>query len=62
MVSEGLHVANNEIWCQKKGYVLQIMKMVSEEGLHAAGDDIWCQKEYMRQMMKNGIRRITCCR
>ena len=27
MVSEeGLHAADDDIWCQKKGYVLQIMK------------------------------------
>ena len=37
MVSEGLHVADDEIWCQKKDYMLQI-NMVSEVGLRAADD------------------------
>ena len=61
MVSEGLHVADDEIWCQKKDYMLQI-NMVSE-GLHAADVEIWCQKGYMRQMMKYGVRRRDmCCR
>ena len=36
--------------------------MVSEE-LHAVENEIWRQKkDYMLQMMKYGVRRITCCR
>ena len=47
---EGLHAADEEIWCRKKGCV--------------ADDEMWCQKKgYMLQMKKYGVRRwITCGR
>ena len=78
MVSEeGLHAADDEIWCRKKDCMLQMTKYgfagritccrllnKAPEGLHAAYDEIWCQnKGYVLQIMKYGVRRrVTCCR
>ena len=59
MVSEErLHAADHEIWCQKKDYMMYIMKY----GVHAVDYEIRCQKKgCMLQMMKYGVRRrITC--
>ena len=62
MESEGIHEAVDEIWCQMKDYILQMMHMVSEEGLYAADEELWCQrKDYMLQMMTYIVRRIACC-
>ena len=65
MVSEeGMHAVDDEIWCQKKDCMLQIIKYGVRRRIAPAADEIWCQKKgCMLQMMTYGVRRrIACCK
>ena len=50
MSQDGLHAADDEIWRQKKGYMLYMM-LYGVRGVHSADDEMWCHKDYMLQII-----------
>ena len=59
-----MHAADDDIWCQKKDCMLQMIKCGVRRRIAAADDEIWCQKKgcMLPMITYVVIRRVACCR